>query len=139
MMDFEEKLLDFYIKDCEINWHCYQMMGKLLDKRKVKERKELYNLESLYIYGGGYLGIQLYNALNGITDIKAVVDKNGSLCMDIEGIRAITFDELKKEYSDEKIIITPVKYYQAIWGDLLGFADKDNLLFLGEFLEGIVL
>lgn len=138
-MEFGEKLLDLYIKDYEINWHCYQMMGKLLNKRKVKERKELYNLESLYIYGGGYLGIQLYNALDGMADIKAVADKNGSLCMDIEGIRVITFDELKKEYSGEKIIITPVKYYQAIWDDLSEFAVKENLLFLGEFLEGIVL
>ena len=52
--------------------------------------------------------------------------------------RVISLDNLKKEYSGQKIIITPVKYYQAIWNDLSKFADKNNLLYLGEFLEGIV-
>ena len=137
-MDFEEKLLEQYVRDYDIAWYSYWMMGRLLDRKLVKRRGELCGLESLYIYGGGFLGIQLHNALDGMADIKAVVDKNGSLSVDAENIRVISLDNLKKEYSGQKIIITPVKYYQAIWNDLSKFADKNNLLYLGEFLEGIV-
>ena len=137
-MDFEEKLLEQYVRDYDIAWYSYWMMGRLLDRKLVKRRVELCGLESLYIYGWGFLGIQLHNALDGMADIKAVVDKNGSLSVDAENIRVISLDNLKKEYSGQKIIITPVKYYQAIWNDLSKFADKNNLLYLGEFLEGIV-
>lgn len=136
-MDFEEKLLEQYVRDYDIAWYSYWMMGRLLDKKLVERRVELCRIESLYIYGGGFLGIQLHNALDGIVDIKAVVDKNGSLSVDVENIKVLSLDNLKKEYSGEKIIITPVKYYKAIWNDLSKFADKENLLFLGEFLEGI--
>lgn len=137
-MDFEEKLLEQYVRDYDIAWYSYWMMGKLLEKKLVERRVELWKIESLYIYGGGFLGVQLYHALDGMADIKAVVDKNGGLSVDAENIRVISLDNLKKEYSDEKIIITPVKYYRAIWNDLSKFADKNNLLYLGEFLEGIV-
>lgn len=138
-MNIEENLLELYMRDYEIEWYSYHMMGKLLESKWVKKRVELYNLQSLYIYGGGYLGVQLYKAVEDMVNIKAVVDKNGSLSVDIEDIRVISLDDLRKEYSSEKIIITPMKYYRVIQNDLLEFIDKDNILFLGEFLEGIVL
>lgn len=136
-MNSEEEIFELYVRDYRIESFSYKMMGKLLESERVKARLQLYNIESVYIYGGGYLGIQLYNAIYNMTDIKAVVDKNGGLSVDIKGIRAISMDDLMKEYSGEKIIITPVKYYQAIKKDLLKFADEKEILFLGEFLEGI--
>ena len=58
--------------------------------------------------------------------------------MNVKGIRAISFDDLMEEYAGEKIIITPVKYYQRIKDDLSKRIDEKQLLFLGEFLEGMV-
>lgn len=137
-MNFEEEIFDLYVKDYRIESSCYNMMGRMLETEWMKERLELFNIESLYIYGGGYLGVQLYNAIHNMVDVKAVVDKNGGLSVNVKGIRAISFDDLMEEYTGEKIIITPVKYYQRIKDDLSKFIDEKELLFLGEFLEGMV-
>lgn len=137
-MSFEEEIFELYVKDYRIENFCYNMMGKLLETERVKERLQLYNIQSLYIYGGGYLGVQLYNAVHDMVNVKAIVDKNGGLSVDVEGIRTISFDDLVNEYTGEKIIITPVKYYQRIKEDLSKFVDEKELLFLGEFLEGMV-
>ncbi len=137
-MNFEEEIFELYVRDFRIEASCYHMMGKLLEEDWVRERLQLYNMKSLYIYGGGYLGVQLYNAIHHAVQVKAVVDKNGGLSVNVRGIHTISLDDLKREYVDEKIIITPVKYYQKIKSDLLTFVDEREILFLGEFLEGMV-
>ena len=137
-MSFKEEIFELYVKDYRIETFCYNMMGKLLETEMVKERLQLYDIQSCYIYGGGYLGVQLYNAVHNMVNVKAVVDKNGGLSVNVEGIRTISLDDLVKEYTDEKIIITPVKYYQRIKDDLSKFVNEKELLFLGEFLEGMV-
>lgn len=137
-MSFEEELFELYVKDYRIQTHCYNMMGQLLDTEWVRKRLQLYNIQSLYIYGGGYLGVQLFNAVHDMVNVKAVVDKNGGLSVNVKGIRTISLDDLVKEYAGERIIITPVKYYQRIKDDLSKFVDEKELLFLGEFLEGMV-
>lgn len=138
-MDKElEKIFDYYAKDYKIQFFNYKMMGKLLETENVKKRIEIYNIRDLYVYGGGYLGVQLYNAVKDFVTVKALVDKSGGLSVDVQGIKSISFDGLKENYIDEKIIITPIKYYKEIKKDLEQFIDKRNILFLGEFLEGIV-
>jgi len=137
-MNSEEEIFELYVRDYRIESISYKMMGRLLETGWVRKRIELYHIEDVYIYGGGYLGIQLYNAISNIVNVKAVLDKNGRLSVDVEGIRTISLDAVRKEYSGEKIIITPVKYYETIKKDLLKFADEKEILFLGEFLEGIV-
>lgn len=138
MEDFEKQLFDIYVEDYRIDSACYKMMGMMLEEERISKRIELHNIESVYIYGGGYLGVQLYNALVKKAKVKAIVDINGGLSVDVNGIRTITFEDLKKEYTGEKVIITPVKYYQTIKDSLMKFIDEDRILFLGEFLEGIV-
>lgn len=137
-MSFEEEIFELYVKDYRIGSLCYNMMGKLLEIEWVKERLQLYNIQSLYIYGGGYLGVQLYNVVHDMVNVKAVVDKNGILSVNVKGIRTISLDDFVKEYNGEKIIITPVKYYQRIKDDLSKLLNEKEILFLGEFLEGMV-
>ena len=40
-MDFEEKLLEQYVRDYDIAWYSYWMMGRLLDRKLVKRRVDL--------------------------------------------------------------------------------------------------
>lgn len=137
-MSFEEELFELYVNEYRIEAFSYKMMGRMLETDWIMQRLQLYNIQSLYIYGGGYLGVQLYNAIHDLTNVKAIVDKNGGLSVNVKGIPVISIDELMKEYADEKIIITPVKYYQKIKDDLLEFVAEKQILFLGEFLEGVV-
>ena len=141
MSEVEEKLeelIDYYALDYKLKFYSYKMMGKLLEIENVKNRLKVYDIQELYIYGGGYLGVQLYNAVKDYTDVKAVVDKSGEISVDVQGICSISTDELENVYKGEMIIITPVKYYSAIKKDLIRFADEKNILYLGEFLEGMI-
>lgn len=133
-----EELIDRYAEDYRIESFSYKMMGKLLEIEKVKKRLKTYGIHELYIYGGGYLGVQLFNAVNAFADVKAVVDKSGSLSVDVPGIRSISIKDLEKQYTNEKIIITPVRYYATVRQDLIRFIDGENILYLGEFLEGVI-
>lgn len=137
-MKEEDTIFDYYVQDFRIESFSYKMMGMLLETEKVKERIEAYHISELYIYGGGYLGVQLYNAVKNLTDVKAIVDRKGILSVDVRGIPVISLEQLKREYTNQRIIITPIKYYTSIKKDLREFVEEDKLLFLGEFLEGVL-
>ena len=135
----KEDILDCYIKDYKVNYYSYNMMGEMLDRGYIKQRVEHAKIETIYIYGGGYLGIQLYHALKDLITIKAIVDKSGGICIEDETIPVISFEQMKKIYNGENIIITPIRYYSNIKKELMQFSVKEeNILYLGEFLEGVL-
>lgn len=134
----EYEIFEYYAEEKNIESFSYKMMGKLLETSNVKKRIEAYNIKDLYIYGGGYLGVQLYNAVKDIVNIKAIVDKSGGISVEENGIYSISFEEFINLYKNETVIITPVKYYKAIKKDLDKYIKDGNILFLGEFLEGVI-
>ena len=48
----------------------------------------------------------------------------------------IGVEKLKKTYAGETIIITPIEFSKDIYEELSGFIDSENLLFIGEFVQG---
>lgn len=137
-MESLDKLMDTYEYESELFLIGYEMMGRMLDREYVKERTEMLKESQAYIYGGGYLGIQLYNAVNQFVNILNVVDKSGKLLIDIPDIPVINLKEFKAVYGQETVIITPIKHYKSIYTELSEFVLKDKLIYLGEFLGGIL-
>ena len=136
-MNFEDELFELYVRDYRIEELSYKWMGKLLERERIKKRIDYYDIHELYIYGGGYLGVQLYNAVSDMVNVIGVVDKKGILSVDVKGIHTISLNDMRNGYNGEKVIITPVKYYENIKNDLKEFVDEESILFLGDFLEGI--
>lgn len=138
MEDINDEILDEYVNAKGIAECSFWIMGKLLDAVYLKKRIDLLNVDRLYIYGGGYLGIQTYRTCSDLIDIPAIVDKSGKLSLDISDIPVIDFEGFRKVYKGEKVIIASVKFYQEIYNELSGFIPVTRLLFLGEFLGGIL-
>lgn len=138
MADINDKLLDEYGNAKGIAECSFWIMGKLLDTPYLKKRIDLLNVDKVYVYGGGYLGIQTYITCSDLIDIPAIVDKSGKLNLDIPDIPVIDFDEFRKVYKGERVIIASIKFYQEIYNDLSKFVPVTRLLFLGEFLGGIL-
>lgn len=134
----QEKILDAYARELEIATYSYDMMGKMLDKEFVKSRIDLLGVTEFYIYGGGYLGIQLYQAVENMAGVPAIVDKSGGLLLNIPGIPVLNVERLKQVYKGQKVIITPVKFYREIYGELSSFVLTDQIIFLGELMGGIL-
>lgn len=137
-MNIPEELIDAYAYDAEIESCKFNMMGKMLDLNYIKDRIALLEDSELYIYGGGYLGIQLYRAASLFVKVPSVVDKRGKLQLNLPEIPVINIPEFKKTYRNQNVIITPFAYYHEIRKDLLFFVPENKLLFLGEFLGGIL-
>lgn len=137
-MMMQEKILDAYARELEIATYSYDMMGKMLDKEFVKSRIDLLGVTEFYIYGGGYLGIQLYQAVENMAGVPAIVDKSGGLLLNIPGIPVLNVERLKQVYKGQKVIITPVKFYREIYGELSSFVLTDQIIFLGELMGGIL-
>ena len=78
MSNEEELILDYYAQAYRLEMFSYRMMGKLLETDNVHNRLKKNNITELYIYGGGYLGVQLYNVVKPYVDVKAIVDKSGN-------------------------------------------------------------
>ncbi len=138
MLNIPNKLLDAYAEELAITECSFELMGKLLDRDYLKKRLDFLNTSALYVYGGGYLGIQFYRACEGLIHILSIVDKQGCLRLTITDLPVIDLDGLKKVYKGENIIVASVRYYQEIQQDLLFFVPKAKILFLGEFLGGIL-
>ncbi len=133
-----EELLDACTYELEIYSSSYGMMGQMLDKEYVKNRIEMLALSEVYIYGGGYLGIQLYNAVKQYVNVIDIVDKNGKTLIEIPDIPITDLENFKITYQGQKIIITPIKHYKQIYKELSEFVPKDKMIYLGEFLGGIL-
>ncbi|MCI8269482.1 MAG: hypothetical protein HFG55_07470 [Lachnospiraceae bacterium] len=132
----EEELIGLYADEIDIITACYEMMGKLLDQNQIASRIEELKIEELYIYGGGYLGIQLYRAVEGLANILSIVDKSGGLLLTLPDLPVMDLDTWKQQYKDEWVIITPIKHYRTIYKELITFVPSDRLIFLGELQGG---
>lgn len=132
-MESKDELIDYYGYQLEIFSKSYNMMGRLLDKNFVKKAMEKKLLSDVYIYGGGYLGIQLYLAISSFVNVVSVVDKSGKLMISMEEIPVIDIINFRKQYKDETVIITPLKYYSEIYHELIEFIPDDKIVFLEEF------
>ena len=133
-----DTLFDIYANEMEIASACYEMMGRLLDKKYVKERVEIAQLSDVYIYGGGYLGIQLYNSISQFTNVIDVVDRKGKLILDICDIPVISLEKFKCVYEGQMVVITPVKFYKSIYEELAKFIPEKKIIYLSELLGGIL-
>lgn len=139
MSKIQDELIERYAEEKQILRFSYEMMKKLMDKKYISGRIKLFNIDELYIYGGGFLGLQLYYYAKDMFNVKAIVDINGKSVVNNEDIKnVITPDRLKEIYKNEKVIITPIQYYKQIFSDLSAFIPKENILNLGEFIEGMV-
>lgn len=127
------ELIDYYGYQMEIWNKSYQMMGLLLDKNFVMKEVEKRNLSDIYIYGGGYLGIQLYQAIKPYVNVLSVVDQRGELRIKNNDIPVMDIDTFRKQYNDATVIITPIQYYREIYHELLSFIADDKIIFLEEF------
>ena len=123
-----EELLDLYAQGFDLFSLSYEMMGKMLDKESLKKRLKAMHISDVYIYGGGYLGIQLYNAINDFINVLNVVDKSGKLLIDMPDITVINLEQFKSVYRQEKVIITPIKHYKSINMELSEFIPRDKMI-----------
>lgn len=137
MNEIERQILEDYARDFNVESKSYQMLGMMLDENFVKNRLKMFNINHMYIYGGTYMAIQLYRIGKKYTDIKGVVDKSGKLII-YEDVSVLLLNELKKVYDNEKIIITPIRYFQEITKELEQFVNSDNIISIGELLLGII-
>ena len=133
----EKQILDEYIRDYNVSDMSYKLMGIMLDEKYVEKRLKLFNINEMYIYGGSYMAVQLYQIGKKYTIIKDVVDKSGQVVLS-HLISVITLDELRKKYNGEKILIASVRFFQEIKEDLELFVSTKDIVGIGELLMGIV-
>lgn len=135
-MKDKDELIDIYGYQAEIYGKSYSMMGRLLDPNFVKQMTEKGNLSDIYIYGGGYLGIQLYRAISPVVNVLSLVDKKGKLLIDgLTDIPIMNMDNFQKKYNNQMVIVTPLKFYREIYHELKEFVSEDKIIFLEEFVK----
>jgi hypothetical protein len=134
--DIKDEIIDAYTWHCRIEAASYKMMGEMLDDEMVRKRLKRWQISDVYIYGGTYLAAQLYRAIKNYTKVRAVVDRAGRSVLKMD-VPVITLEELQKIYVKEKVIITPPRFYREAKNELAQFIELNNILYLGEFLEGV--
>lgn len=135
MKKVEEQILEEYAREYNIASTSYEIMGLMLNSQYVEERLKLFNVESIYIYGGTYMAVQFYRVGKEFINIKGIVDKSRRIVLN-EKVAVLTLNELKEKYNDEKIIITPMRYFHEIKEDLQLFVNIENILGIGELMLG---
>ena len=129
----KDELIDIYGYQAEIYSKSYNMMGCLLDKDFVKNEVEKRRLSDIYIYGGGFLGIQLYRAITPFANVLSIVDKKGKSLIAMEGMPVIDGRSFRNQYQGEAVIVTPLQYYKEIYSALREFVPDNKIIYLEEF------
>lgn len=136
MEDVRDELLDIYAGQMRLAECSFGMMGRMLDTSYLKKRLFRLEEDELYIYGGGYLGIQFYRMAGSIVKILSIVDKRGCLMVPCPDIPVLKLSEFEKVYSGQKIVVASVRFYSEIRDELSAFVDLNSVIYLGELLEG---
>lgn len=137
-MEAWEELLEAYSNEVDILAASYEMMGMMLNSQAVVSRLQERGIFELYIYGGGFLGIQLFRAIYEDLNVISVVDKSGGLMTDVPlAIPVMDLTGFEREYAGETVVVTPAKHFYAIEKDLQRFVEKERLIYLGELLGGV--
>lgn len=129
----KDELIDIFGYQTEIYSKSYHMMGRLLDKNFVKNEVEKRRLSDIYIYGGGFLGIQLYRAIIPFVNVLSIVDQKGKLMIAMEGIPVTDICSFRNRYQGETVIVTPLQYYKEIYSALREFVPDNKIIYLEEF------
>lgn len=135
MKKIEEQILEEYAREYNIASTSYELMGLMLNSQYVEERLKMFNLENVYLYGGTYMAVQLYRVGKEFINLKGIVDKSRKIVLN-EKVSVFTLNEFKEKYNDEKIIITPMRYFYEIKEDLRLFVNAENILGIGELMLG---
>ncbi len=128
-----EELIDLYAEEVDVLAACYERMGNLLDRKRIKNRVEELKLKELYIYGGGYLGIQFYYAVKDFIKVISIIDKSGQLLVEVPNVDVIDLNTFQKNYRGQQIVITPIKHYREIYNELISYIPENKIMFLEDF------
>lgn len=131
-----ETLMDIYVYEKRLAECSYELMGLMLNANVVKKGIDWLDTQSIYIYGGGYLGLQFYRAASGLIHIPAIVDRKEKLAYHIPEISVISNQHLRKVYHGEKIVVASIQYYDEIKKELSFFVSSSHIIYLGEVLGG---
>ena len=133
-MESKDELIDVYGYQTEVYTKSYNMMGRLLDNNFVKREVKRREWSDIYIYGGGYLGIQLYRVISPLVNVLSLVDKKGKLLMNnINDIPVMDMSTFRGLYENQPVVVTPLRFYREIYHDLKEFVAEDKIIFLEDF------
>lgn len=133
-----EELINSYADEAGLLRCNYEMMCRMLDVNRMRERIQLLQTSEAYVYGGGYLGIQFYRTAGSLIHIPAIVDKKGALCLELPDIPVVDTVEFRRIYAGQKVIVASVRFYKEIRRELSEFVEPDCIVYLGELLGGIM-
>lgn len=136
MDKIEKRILEEYSKSYSVATLSYEIMGLMLDENYVNERLRKFDISNMYIYGGTYMGIQLYRIGMKSLSVLGIIDKYGKV-LGNDNIQIIMLDELNNVYKGEKIVVTPIRFFEEISKELEMFVDKKNIIGIGDLLLGM--
>lgn len=110
----------------------YDVMCAMIDYKKIYTTIKSMGIGKLFIYGASYLGVMLYRALQSSQDVIALVDKKGVSVIDLPEINVIDINKFRSMYIDESVIVTVLRYGNAVLSDLSSFIPMHNIYMLGE-------
>lgn len=132
MTKTERAIFDSHVRREELLQIKFELMGQLLRPDTVKGIIEKHAWQSVYIYGGAYLGVQACCAFRQFIDVVGVIDRAGELMIPREDIKVILPEDLAKIDNDLPIIITPLEHAQAIYNVLLRYRREERIFYLNE-------
>lgn len=132
MTETERLIFDSHVRKEELLQIKFELMGQLLRPDIVKGIIDEHAWQSVYIYGGAYLGIQACLAFRQFIDVPCVIDRAGELMMPRDDIEVILPEDLAKTDNDLPVIITPLEHARAIRDNLLKYINKERIFYLNE-------
>lgn len=133
MKENERKIYEEHIRKEELYRLKFELMGMLLDQTVIRSIIANRIWESLYIYGGGYIGIQAYKAFSRFVEIVGIIDRSGGLTIPIDGGKIYSLEEFVKEDDGRSpVVITPIESAQKIYQDLSDNVDEERIYYINE-------
>ncbi len=132
MTETERRIFDYHVRKEELLQIKFELMGQLLRHDVVKGIVDEHAWQSIYIYGGAYLGIQACLAFREFIDVPCVIDRTGELMTPRDDIEVILPEDLSKTDNDLPIIITPLEHACVIRDNLLNYRNEERIFYLNE-------
>lgn len=115
----------------------YHIIGRLSQSDLLHRNLQRRNISSLYIYGGGIIGRQLYSILHKkkYIQVTGIIDQEFINSSIFDGLPTYTSDRISGIFSKQDwIVITPIFAYDKILPVLLPYIEASHIITLDELL-----
>ena len=140
----ETDIIDAYAQSFVVKDLSYSLMSMMLDHDYLHRHMMDFGICRLYIFGGGPLGVQLYENTKDEFDVCGFIEEDGALYRNacygwgyrIPNMKVFSLDEFRRAYNSEHIVLSNLTNLEKDKKTIEEYVEESKIIYINELVYG---